>query len=273
MTTEQKTIKTLAFILAGIICLSIFSIMVRALGFVFSIIDDEYESSTETRQIISTEKIDYRKIDKLDIDMTISSLEIRRGTTLSIEKSNSDMDVRVSENSSTLKVEEKTRHFFGLHKGGTLLLTLPNSMDISKLDIDHGAGKISIDGITADNFEFDQGAGTIDVTDCTFKNTDIDGGVGKMTVRSSTLGNLDLDMGVGSIDIEAKLTGGIDIDGGVGSLDLEIIGEREDYSFSIEKGLGVITVDGENTSGTFGTGPNRLKIDGGVGTVKIKFVK
>ena len=59
-----------------------------------------------------------------------------------------------------------------------------------------------------------------------------------------------------------------------GEAKLALIGNREDYALELEKGLGSITVDGKTVTdfGSSGSGEHRLKIEGGVGAVHLRFL-
>ncbi len=270
MTNEQKTVKIFAYILAALICISVFSAIVGGIGFIASWFDSDFDEPYVPEKL-NTANIDIEKIDELDIEIKSSSLEIKSGSDFSINKdsSNSELDIRVK--GSSLIISERHHGLWFRKRSGKVIIVLPDTKTLEKLQIDQGAGRITIDDISTSYFELDQGAGTLDINNCEFDHTDIDGGVGKLTVRNSSIKNLDLDAGVGSIDMEAKLLGRTDIDGGVGSIELTIQGRKEDYAFNIEKGLGSVTVDGDSVSGNFGTGSNRVEIDGGVGSIRVKF--
>ena len=87
------------------------------------------------------------------------------------------------------------------------------------------------------------------------------------------MNNLDLDMGVGKLSLTSKLTGNNKIDSGVGAIDLSLIGSLEDYKISLDKGIGKATISGEDMKDdyTYGTGINKIDIDGGIGSINIDF--
>ena len=118
-----------------------------------------------------------------------------------------------------------------------------------------GAGKVTIDKLNV----FDQ--------------TDIDSGAGEVEIRDGELNNLDLNMGVGKFTLNTKLSGNSTIDHGVGAFTLNLIGSKSDYQIYVNKGLGSVSLDGEEVADnqTIGTGSNRLEIDGGVGKIDIHF--
>ena len=60
---------------------------------------------------------------------------------------------------------------------------------------------------------------------------------------------------------------------GVGESNITLLGSKEDYKLELEKGLGNISVDGVNVSdyGSSGNGTNKVEINGGVGSINVRF--
>ena len=128
---------------------------------------------------------------------------------------------------------------------------------LSLLDqaISLGAGEVNIDYIEAREV------------------ADIDGGTGETTIKSGKLSNLSFDLGVGEAELTSELRGDCDMDLGVGSLALTILGEKDDYTIEVNKGIGEYSIDGEkiHDNDKIGEGNNHLQIDGGIGDAKINF--
>jgi len=82
-------------------------------------------------------------------------------------------------------------------------------------------------------------------------------------------------MGAGRLDVTAEITGNSAFDCGVGNVSINLKGKEENYRLKINKGLGAVTIKGEAVSdGTvYGNGPHTIGADGGVGEIKIDFVK
>ncbi len=266
MTTEQKVIKGFALFLAFIIIMSIVSAILGGISMMWAFDDDgKYIKEEET------EITDYAGVTKLDIDLGSISLEVMTGEKFKVEKYDLKNDVTIKREGSTLKISEKD-YFWPINtKVGKIVLTIPRKVELKDLSIDIGAGKVTMDDIRADKLDFDQGAGTVNMNNCTFQNVDIDGGAGKMTIENANFTDLDLDCGVGSIDLAGKVMGKSKIEAGVGSLNLKLSGSLEDYTLYVEKGIGSIKVDGNSTSGRIGDGPNKIDIEGGVGSINVNF--
>ena len=59
----------------------------------------------------------------------------------------------------------------------------------------------------------------------------------------------------------------------MGESNITVIGQRDDYTLDIEKGIGNITVDGTSVSemDEQGDGKNIMEISGGVGAIRVEF--
>ena len=80
-------------------------------------------------------------------------------------------------------------------------------------------------------------------------------------------------MGMGELNLTATVLGESDLKFGVGESNVTLIGSKDDYKVDIEKGLGNITVDGKTVTdfGSSVNGQNHIEIEGGVGTINLKF--
>ncbi|MBR6996281.1 MAG: DUF4097 family beta strand repeat protein [Ruminococcus sp.] len=120
------------------------------------------------------------------------------------------------------------------------------SVNCSFLDVNCGAGDVNFSGIECSKAEIDCGAGDLHFTgiDCSGL-LDIDGGAGDITIRDAVAGGMDLDMGVGDFEFTGTMNGDIDADGGVGDITFCLTNPAEDftkhggkYKLSIDKGVG-----------------------------------
>lgn len=101
----------------------------------------------------------------------------------------------------------------------------------------------------------------------------IDTGAGKLKIASGNINDLDLDIGIGDTDITARITGKSKIDTGIGSVKLNLIGAKEDYKINVSKGIGEVKIAGEKVADNeiVGNGENVIKLNGGIGEIKVEF--
>ena len=129
-----------------------------------------------------------------------------------------------------------------------------------------------ISSLNMKNGNFNLGAGKFTCGNLNVENELIvDGGTGKIDINSGNINNMKLDMGVGSISITATLTGSSNIDGGVGSINLTLKDSIDNYKIHASKGIGSIKLNDKEIKNetTIGNGDNSIKIDGGIGSIKI----
>lgn len=269
MTSTQKIIKYLALALAALIILSMAYAALSIIGTVAYIFDDESNDAMDMKMTSYRDVV----INKLDIDVSASELIIKNGDVLTVETNNKR--VRVDQSFTTLSISEKNK-FISLGSKEALSITvyIPADMMLDSTEIDTGAGRITIESLNTRELSLELGAGeavikNINVTD----KATIDGGAGKVTVESGMIRDLEFDIGVGASVMSVELSGENDINCGVGSLNLELLGAKEDYTVSVDKGVGSVAVDGQSVSdgSTLGNGPTSVDIDGGVGEIIVKF--
>lgn len=261
MNSGQKAIKISA------ICLAIFIIISIVNGIFFGLsILGGFGSSRGNVDFTET----YQNVSRIKLDIGASKLTIVQGETLTVEANGVSNRFTSKVNNNILRIEEHQNWFWN-HHAGEITITVPQNVVLEELDIDCGAGKISIDSITARKLDLEAGAGLLEINNSNFAITDIDGGAGEISITSSILRNLDLDAGVGKVSIDGEIYGKSEIDCGVGEVNLNL-GDASYYQFNIQKGIGSIRVNDTNyqSDTTLGSGENTLKIDGGIGSIQIQ---
>ena len=266
MTSWQKTIKYIAVAFAILLIVSIvggiFSV-IASLDFVFT--NNNAEGETETYNING-------EIDSLYINISAAQLEIRTDDDFRVESNNKYLTV--TEKDGKLKISEKKR-LFGSYSGKVkVALYIPENTVFSVADIVTGAGKVTVEDLSSQVLDMELGAGAAEIDSLNVnERADIDGGAGSIEIESGTINGLKLHMGVGELVLTSRLTGECELDYGIGSASLTLLGSKDDYRIDIDKGMGEAAIDGEKVSDgqIFGSGENRIEIDGGVGEMKIRF--
>ncbi len=260
MTALQKFIKFAA------IAFGVFLIASVALGILslFAGARDLSEEETFEIQLAQT------SVERLDIELDGVDFSLKIGEEIKLETNNKN--VKAAFKGESLEIEENSS-WFNRTVNGKVLLTLPDAL-IPRVSLEIGAGKVTIEKLTANFIEFDFGAGEVAINELyAHQSAEIECGAGKFTLSNGELGNLDMDLGVGEVNIGAKLTGTKnEIDCGVGELNLAL-DKKSDYKIQISKGLGSITVGGvsyENNA-VVGDGERKIELNGGIGAIKIRF--
>lgn len=268
MSQVQKIIKYCAIGFALFLVVNIVGGIFFGLAAVGSFFDrNEQKVSMNDLEVLKIEQGNYNE---LDIDVASSSIVIKEGDTFKVETNNKY--IRVSSEENILEIEEK-EHFIN-NTENTVVIYIPVDYSFNEVSIDGGAGKVEVEKLTTKDISLDLGAGKVEFDSLIVTgDADIDGGAGAMEINSGVINNLDLDMGVGKVTMKVKLTGNNDIDAGVGELDVRLEGTDTEYMIRVNKGIGEAKINGKSVSNntTYGTGSNKVLIDGGVGNIIIDF--
>lgn len=263
MTSAQKVIKGCAIAFAIFIIIMIFNGILFALRVTGIFTTPSGDVNFEEQ---------YENVYELDIDNSATNLIIKSGDKLKVEARNVSSSFSSKVSGGKLQIKEKANWGLFGNKVGEIEITLPHNLKLDNLKISAGAGKIEINDVTTSNLKIEQGAGLVKIQNSNFKKTDIDGGAGEINIQNSILEDLDLDSGVGKVSIEGEILGISKIDSGVGETNL-LLGNRNNYSIYVEKGIGSIKIDSEEIKSetTNGNGENKIKIDGGIGAINVDF--
>lgn len=280
MSETQKIIKYLAIAFAIFLSIQIIFGIITAIitgiglfGSKLGLIDDSkevyYASQSET---FSEELYD---IEKLKIKTSVSELEIKIGNELKVETSSNNGPIDIKNNSNTLKIiEDETIKLFNNNIKSKIIIYIPTDIYFKDVDIETGAGNITIEQLKTDDLDLDLGAGNVTIDNLIVeKKAKINGGVGKVEIKKSHINNLDLDVGVGGFDIQSEISEKGKIDCGIGKLSLKLLGNKEDYTIQANKGIGKFEIDNKQVQDNqiYGNGRTRINVEAGVGSVEISF--
>ena len=270
MTTFQKVIKYIALALAIFLIVTIIGGIITGLTGISYILSGRNNEAVGEMQVYPIEG----EISSLSLSLSGAKLQIKTSDNFSVESNHKYISVK-SENGQ-LCINE-TKKLFSLYpKGVTVILNIPEGFVFDNATIDTGAGKVEIDTLACDVLELSLGAGKADIKKLTANsNAKIDGGAGELNIDGGKLCNLCLDMGVGKLTLKSRVEGKSDLDYGVGESNLILLGSKDDYKIELDKGIGEAKLEGESLKddSVYGSGENKIDIDGGVGAINIDFAE
>ena len=274
MTTLQKVIKYLALAFAIFLTVSIVGGILSAVGLLGSLFsDDDAEwgdviGETKTYTVSS-------EISDLNIQINAADFYIKEGNSFSVESNLKNLEVDEKNGCLTLKDLTKIKlNGSNAYENAVLTIYVPAGMAFDNVNIKTGAGRFTVDNLSAATIGFELGAGDVTISKLIAeKSANIEGGAGRITISDGAIKNLDLEMGLGQLNLTSALTGDCNLDSGVGEMNVTLLGSKDDYELDIEKGIGNITVDGKNVTdfGSSGNGANEVDIHGGVGAINVRF--
>lgn len=274
MTEAQKIIKYLATAFAIFLIVTIISAILNG-GYVllsaFGLIHENENIVTEDFKIISSK---VTEISSLKIDLDFTNLEIKIGNEFKAETNNSK--ITFSNDNGSVKIKEENTSWLNNNSNkSNLIIYIPEDMMlIDEINIETGAGKINVENLNTQSLYLELGTGDVCLENLiATKEIEIDGGMGKTEFKNCKINNLKANLGMGEFIFSGKLTGKNKIDSGVGTINIELMDEKANYTIKVDKGLGNVTLDGQNLEmdRVHGTGENDLEIDGGIGKIKINF--
>lgn len=264
MTNLQKVIKYCAMALAVFLTVSIIGGILGAVGAVSLLFGGDGVTEAMKVYDISGE------VQELEIDIAAADFQITAGDAFKVESNIKNLTVE--NKNGVLKITEDDRLWKIGEEEARLVLCIPDGTVFSKAEIVTGAGRVTAAVLSCEQLKLELGAGEFIVDSLTaIKSADIDGGAGRLQINDGELNNLELDMGVGALKLQSAIKGEANLSMGVGKAELALTGSEEEYKFKVDKGIGRITVNGNELSGTYGSGENVIDIDGGVGEIEIKF--
>ena len=234
-------------------------------------------SSCAKQDVVSDEATTYEittEIHSLDIRLNAADVVFKYSDNFSVESNLRYLSVSEKDGVLTI-IDETTTSKIGIKnttfENAMLTLCIPTDQVFEDVDLETGACKLTSCALSANSIKLSLGAGNVCFESLNAATrTNIQGGAGSITVQSGSLNNLSLEMGVGELDLTAALLGSSDLEFGIGEAMLTLIGSADDYQIDVNKGIGSITIDGQTVT-AFGNGENRIKLNGGVGTLQVNF--
>ncbi len=249
MTTFQKIIKYIALVFA--VSLTLFIVTT-----IFDVMLGVFEGISGDRKRVS-DTYEYDNITSLDAELSYGKMVIRSEGSQFIVNATDVPGLEIEQENGELKIETSGGIFFFGNNDCRLEIIVPEGTVLDDFDVETGAGECSISDISAKNFYVDTGAGECSISDVVAKNAEFDTGAGELSCK-----NLDAEY--------------CKVDAGVGEVNMSFTGNSEDYSISIAKGLGDISVNGDDYSKSKhmnGNADRTVDIDMGVGEVEIEFLE
>lgn len=282
MSSFQKTIKYIAIAFAILLAVGIISGIANAAFAVVSAVVGGIGYSEKEAEKGKTDVTDtFTDVKSLDINNSTGKLMIKIGDTFKVEAKDVSKNFKAEvQSDGTLKISENEKgiHFFWFDFDGfdnpnsKITLYLPEDFVAEEVNIDTGAGNVTIDRLQTDRLIISAGAGNITAQNLGASDFDLDGGVGNVTLDNVKITDADFECGVGNLSVEGILLGDTRIDCGVGNVNLDLAGNSNEYDLDVDSGVGTIRLNGEKISDNYKIDQNRensIRIDGGVGDVRI----
>lgn len=282
MTPLQKVIKYgailfgfyLVFVILNMIIFGIMTIFGISIGL------DAYKAYTnrEDSAIVSFDEV-FENVNNLDVELSVSKLNVKNGDKFRVEVSNSTSDFSCKMDGDTLKIKDKRSGFnlfnFSNDVVPEVVIYIPEGQKFNEVDIETGINETYIEKMIANNLDLETGVGKFTIGELNANVAKIVGGAGDTNIEKSTFNELKLDAGVGKFVVNSDVVESAKIEAGVGQLIVNLEGDKEKYKVKASTGLGSLLVDGVKVADnqTVGNGDSYIRVEAGVGEVRVNFTE
>lgn len=159
-------------------------------------------------------------------------------------------------------------------------IVLPEEKHFTEITLKTGAGNIDMRNakLWCDNFSMEVGAGNVKVGELRVEDMlSVTVGAGNAELDNTGVKKINVDCGAGQFHMQGAIEEELNVDCGVGKCDIALSGRESDYNYSVDCGIGSVSVNGNKIGGLGGkyncgnTGAaGRINVSCGIGKVKIK---
>lgn len=225
--------------------------------------------STGTGEVIS---FNGKLPEEMEISANTLALKIVPGKSdaIILGGSNRDkMNCYIEDN--CLYLEEKNHK--PIQKGGEIVLTVPESMDWKKIEIDAQAAYVALQDFSAEEMEFSAGAGSIEASGLQTKKLILSAEAGAITVTDSEAAELEADAEAGVLRFSGSITDMVDADAELGNIVLNLSQSEDDFDYEIDSDLGNVEFDGVSMENFVicNKASGKMKLDSSMGNIEIYF--
>ena len=210
--------------------------------------------STSTGEVIS---FNGKLPEEMEISANTLALKIVPGKSDAIILSGSNRDkMNCYIEDNCLYLEEKNHK--PIQKGGEIVLTVPESRDWKKIEIDAQAAYVALQDFSAEEMEFSAGAGSIEASGLQTKKLIL---------------SVEADAEAGVLRFSGSITDMVDADAELGNIVLNLSQSEDDFDYEIDSDLGNVEFDGVSMENFVicNKASGKMKLDSSMGNIEIYF--
>ena len=210
--------------------------------------------------------------EKMEISANTLALKIVPGESDAIILSGSNRDkMNCYIEDNCLYLEEKNHK--PIQKGGEIVLTVPESMDWKKIEIDVEAAYVALQNFSAEEMEFSADAGSIEASGLQMKKLILSVEAGAITLTDSEAAELEADAEAGAIRFSGSITDRVDADAELGNIVLKLSQSKDDFDYEIDSDLGNVEFDGISVENSVicNKASGKMNLDSSMGNIEIYF--
>ena len=156
------------------------------------------------------------------------------------------------------KVEDGTLYIEGFKgitiagntiRANEIIVRIPENMYFEEVDMEVGAGIVTIENCKVGELEAAIGAGEVTMEKLEVSELSAEIGAGQLDVADAVIQNADLDISMGECIFEGTISGDLEADCDMGNLELTLTGKESDHNYKVSCSAGNISVGGFEFSG------------------------
>lgn len=225
---------------------------------------------------IETGHVSLDAFQELDIDLRAVEVNVIQGEDYGIDlKYRSVNKVTYEVENGVLSVKQERKEQLPINEpDGIVTIYMPQGTQLKSVHMDTGVGDVFIADQIIERLDLRVGMGDVNLESLTIQKLDIQGGMGSIETTDLISYDTKVSVGMGEVAIQGALEGDVTIEGGMGSLSLTTSKPFDDYNYILEKGMGVISINGkeysilENVREDNGA-DYTIRINGGMGEIDI----
>ena len=247
----------------------------------------EKETSTGTKEMeFSWEKNE--DIKQMDVQIKVGTVTIKKGEYFHVSMED------ISEDDISCYVENQVLYILdhrsvnemievvpiSIHtEDADVTITVPKNFQLEKLSLELGAGEMEVKDLETEKLWVKAGAGSIVLDSLRAKQAvEFHIGTGEIRAYDFVGQNMTAKCGVGELYINGSLIGDNAIECGIGEVLCELSEKEEDYSYTVNCGIGEVRIGtkeyyGIGKNSKTGTGDDSFQVRCGIGSVKFFFEK
>lgn len=211
-------------------------------------VPDSIPSLSGNNPTQSEEYYEFGDIENLELDLGLCELQFHTHSedhiAVCADNTKDYFTCRQSKDTLILKDDRPTLTISDSMKNALILDIYLPEQEYDEIDIDMGAGNITLDLLSADSFKIDNGAGNVTMHTLTCEDLAVNTGVGELQADSLQVSDTaDIEIGTGNITIAQFAGENLNLDCGVGNAQVTADGREEDYDYKVQSGIGSVCLN------------------------------
>lgn len=137
----------------------------------------------------------------------------------------------------------------GISNERRIILSIPKDQFFEKVELELGAGQVTLDNLRADKVSLEVGAGQIIGRNMQVGELEVSVGAGQVDLPGMNVDVLDVEIGMGELVGTGSIQKSGNLECSMGNLELTLSGREQDFNYELEVAAGSLTLGRNSYSG------------------------